>query len=63
MRNGTYVGPQEVLKGKTALLKGGPIPGTVQAQFNDLSLGLGFTHTWLMFEESDFCWDQDFDDV
>lgn len=56
MGKGIYIGPQEVLKNKTALLRPSrAVDGLIEAQFDDLSLGLGFTHTWLLFVETDFC--------
>lgn len=63
LQQGTYVGPQKVLTREKALIQDGPLPGTVLAQFNNLELGVGFTHTWLIFLESEFSIDQDFDDV
>jgi len=62
MSKRTYIGNAEVLKGKTALVRESDVPGTVLAQFDDLSLGLGFTHTWLMFKASEFVGDID-DDI
>lgn len=55
MSKGIYIGPQEVLKRKTALLRPSRIDGFIEAQFDDLSLGLGFTHTWLYFPKDQFC--------
>jgi len=55
MDRGIYIGPQEVLKRKTALLRPSTLSrDLVEAQFDDLSLGLGFTHTWLYFPKDQF---------
>jgi len=55
-QHGTYVGPVEKLKGKTALL----LPGgdddddspDLQAQFDDIDTGFG--HGWYTFSKSSF---------
>lgn len=51
MREGTYIGPQEDLKGKTAVLLSRP-GGMVRAQFNDIETGMGFG--WYLFRFQDF---------
>jgi hypothetical protein len=63
MKRGRYTGQQGVLRDQLALIQDGPLTGTVLAQFNNLELGVGFTHTWLIFLETDFSIDQDFDDI
>ena len=47
MLKGTYNGPTVALQGKSALLKDHRSnPDLVEAQFDDLSLGLSLTHAW-----------------
>ena len=53
MTHATYVGDNELLKGKTALLQRFTAT-TVDAQFDDLTLPEEFTHGWKTYKASDF---------
>lgn len=52
---GTYIGPMNKLKGKTAIVKNiGYMPGRCEAQFDDTSLPSHLTHGWRSFMVEDF---------
>jgi len=62
MMTGVYIGPSVLLKGRRALVqacqlhsspyaKGGP---AWRAQFNDLDLGLEYTHGWRAYPADHF---------
>ncbi len=54
-RSGTYVGPVERLRGKTALIIDHPEERLVRVQFDDLELGSHLTHGWREYARED--WD------
>jgi hypothetical protein len=57
MAHGTYLDPQGThphLKGKTAIIRPSESEAVVLAQFDDLSLGAGWTHNWTRFMRSSF---------
>jgi hypothetical protein len=51
---GTYIGAQDYLKGKTALLAMEPFQPFVWVQFDDLRLPIGLTHGWTPMRPNDF---------
>ena len=57
-----YVGPNPVLKDKTALIREGGLQGNVLAQFDDMMLpladdgsGLPYGFGWHVFRRKHFC--------
>ncbi len=56
--HGTYTGQKEKLKGRTAILQPDG-DHRVTAQFDDLNLGLKYTHNWVPFKLSEWEIDED----
>jgi hypothetical protein len=53
--HGTYIGGDERLRGKTALIRRREPGGVLQAQFDDvLTLPKEFTHGWTPFADGEF---------
>ena len=52
--NATYIGKQQFLKGKTAIIMQTNKSGLVRAQFDDLTLPLHLTHNWTHHLTADF---------
>lgn len=59
LRRGVYVGPNQILKGTTALIKDSTTPGYVGVQFDTVQK---YMYGWHSFRATDFEFDKEVDD-